>query len=158
MKISAKDEYGLRILLLIARQQGGDGLSIAQLSQAEGISEPYAAKIARMLRLAGFIQSQRGNKGGYVLSKSPEEIRISEVLGALDGKLFDESFCGNHAADNPFCTNSVDCSVRSMWRLVQTTVDQVLSNVTLADLIGKGQSSALRAALRMQPVISSEEA
>lgn len=137
----------------IARDEDGDGMSIAQLSQAEGISEPYVAKITRMLRLAGLVQSQRGKIGGYVLSREPEHIRISEVIAALDGKLYDEEFCDTHAGDNAFCTNSVDCSLRSLWRLVQTSLDQVLSNVTLADLIGAGKASGLVAALRMQSAI-----
>ena len=149
MKISAKDEYGLRLLLQIARQGGPDGLTIAQLSESEGISEPYVGKITRMLRLAGFVQSTRGKKGGYVLSKDPQDIKVAEVLHALDGKLYDADFCGSHSGEQPFCTNSVDCSIRSLWKLVQTTIDQVLANVTLADMIEGGKTSGLNAALRM---------
>ena len=149
MKISAKDEFGLRILLQIARHGQESGLTIAQLSEMEGISEPYVGKITRMLRLAGFVQSTRGKKGGYVLSKPPHEIQVAEVLHALDGKLFDQEFCGSHAGEMAFCTNSVDCSIRSLWKLVQTTIDQVLANVTVADLIEGGKASGLNASLRM---------
>jgi Rrf2 family protein len=149
MKISAKDEYGLRVLLSIARHGGEAGLSITKISEAEGISEPYVAKITRMLRMAGFIQSTRGKKGGYVLSKKPEEIIIAEILHALDGKLFDAEFCGSHTGEEAFCNNSIDCSVRSLWRLVQSTIDQVLANVTLADLLDSGSASGINAALRM---------
>ena len=152
MKISAKDEYGLRVLLSIARNGDGEGLSISKLSEAEGISEPYVGKITRMLRLSGFIQSTRGKKGGYVLSKKPDEIKISEILHALDGKLFDAEFCGSHSGEVTFCTNTNDCSVRSLWRLVQSTIDQVLANVTLADLLEGGQASGINAALRMQTI------
>jgi len=152
MKISAKDEYGLRVLLSIARHGGDEGLSITKLSEAEGISEPYVGKITRMLRLSGFIQSTRGKKGGYILSKKPDEIKISEILHALDGKLFDAEFCGSHSGDVTFCTNTNDCSVRSLWRLVQSTIDQVLANVTLADLLEGGQASGINAALRMQSI------
>lgn len=152
MKISAKDEYGLRVLLSIARNGGGEGMSISKLSEAEGISEPYVGKITRMLRLSGFIQSTRGKKGGYILSKKPDEIKISEILHALDGKLFDAEFCGSHSGEVTFCTNTNDCSVRSLWRLVQSTIDQVLANVTLADLLEGGQASGINAALRMQTI------
>ncbi len=152
MKISAKDEYGLRVLLSIARYGGDEGSNITKLSEAEGISEAYVAKITRMLRLAGFIKSNRGKKGGYVLSKRPKEIKIAEILHALDGKLFDAEFCGNHTGELSFCTNSTDCSVRSLWRLVQSTIDQVLANVTLADLLEGGPASGINAALRMQSI------
>ena len=149
MKISAKDEYGLRVLLRIAKHGGEHGLSIGQISEAEGLSEPYVGKITRMLRLSGFVQSTRGKKGGYVLSKPADEIQVAEVLHALDGKLFDSDFCQDHTGDTKFCTNSVDCSIRSLWRLVQVTIDQVLANVTVADLIEGGRASGLNAALRM---------
>lgn len=136
MKISAQDEYGLRILLRIGRSDSEDGLSIPQLSELEGLSASYVAKLTRTLRLAGLIQSTRGQKGGYVLSRRPEEIRINDVLAALGGVLFDDGFCEGHSGAFRICTNSVDCSVRSLWRVVQQAVDQVLNQVTLADLMG----------------------
>ncbi|HQU59205.1 MAG: Rrf2 family transcriptional regulator [Phaeodactylibacter sp.] len=135
MKISAQDEYGLRILLRIARSDSEDGLSIPQLSELEGLSASYVAKLTRTLRLASFIQSTRGQKGGYILSRPAEEIRINDVLVALGGALFDESFCEGHSGAFRICTNSVDCSVRSLWRVVQRAVDQVLNQVSLADLM-----------------------
>ena len=141
MKISAQDEYGLRILLRIARSESEEGLSIPQLSEAEGMSASYVAKLTRTLRLAGFIQSTPGQKGGYVLSRPPGEIRISEVLQALGGALFDEDFCNSHSGAFRICTNSVDCSVRSLWKIIQYAVDHVLDQITLRDLLGSEQSS-----------------
>ncbi len=135
MKISAKDEYGLRLLLRIARSDQPEGMSIPQLSEAEGLSASYVAKITRLLRMQGFIKSTRGHKGGYIMQRDPAEITVNETLRALDGALFDESFCGRHAGNNSFCTNSVDCSVRSLWHLVQLRLDDLLDNLTLADLI-----------------------
>ena len=143
MKISAKDEYGLRILLRIAQEGEEEGMSISRLSEAEGISEPYVAKITRMLRLNGFIQSTRGSRGGYVLMRNAAEIKVNDVLRALDGKLFDETFCGSHSGTQKFCTNSVDCSVRSLWKLVQHKVDEILDNITLQDLMNNSGSTAL---------------
>ena len=134
MKISAQDEYGLRILLRLAGAAPEEGLSIAQLSELEGLSNSYAAKLTRTLRLAGLIQSTRGQKGGYVLSKPADEITVKEALYALDGALYDASFCASHGGAVKFCTNSVDCSVRSLWKMVQLSVDQVLERITLQDL------------------------
>jgi Rrf2 family transcriptional regulator, iron-sulfur cluster assembly transcription factor len=136
MKISAQDEYGLRILLRIARADGEEGLSIPQISEQEGMSASYVGKLTRTLRMAGFIESNRGQKGGYVLAKSPAEINIGEALRSLGGALFDEGFCNKHAAGLNICTNSVDCSVRSLWRVVQQALDHLLSRVTLEDLMG----------------------
>lgn len=144
MKISAKDEYGLRILLRIAKEDPVEGVSIPQLSEAEGLSTAYVAKITRMLRLAGFIKSNRGHKGGYVLAKPASEISINHILKALDGALFDESFCGDHSGVQKFCINSVNCSVRSLWRMVQYTLDRLLDDIYLDDLLGsEGKSNNL---------------
>ena len=136
MKINKQDEYGLRILLRIARADSEVGLSIPQLSELEGMSQPYVGKIARMLRLAGFVESTRGQKGGYVLAQNPENIIIKEVISSLGGDLFTKNFCGQHTGEIKFCTNSVDCSVRSLWTILQYTVDKVLENISLKDLIG----------------------
>jgi Rrf2 family transcriptional regulator, iron-sulfur cluster assembly transcription factor len=141
MKISAQDEYGLRILLRIAREGGEEGLTIPQLSEAEGISEPYVGKMTRLLRMTGFIQSQKGSKGGYVLSRPAHQIKVSDVLHALGGPLFDGEFCDGHAGSFKFCTNSVDCSVRSLWKILQHAIDRVLDQVTLADLISTEENS-----------------
>ncbi len=136
MKINKQDEYGLRILLRIARGDSDLGLSIPQLSELEGMSQPYVGKITRMLRLAGFVESTRGQKGGYVLAQSPEQIIIKDVISSLGGDLFNKNFCGEHSGEIKFCTNSVDCSIRSLWTILQYTVDKVLENISLNDLIG----------------------
>jgi Rrf2 family protein len=141
MKISAQDEYGLRILIRIAEADQEEGLSISQISEMEGMSNSYVAKLTRTLRMEGFIQSTRGQKGGYVLSMPPEKIVVNEVLRSLGGALFDSSFCNNHSAGLKICTNSVDCSVRSLWRVAQQALDYVLSQVTLYDLLGSEKQS-----------------
>ncbi|MBL7727357.1 MAG: Rrf2 family transcriptional regulator, partial [Dinghuibacter sp.] len=142
MKITAQEEYGLRLLIRIARCADAEGMSIPQLSDAEGISSHYAAKLARQLRLAGFLNSTPGLKGGYILSRPATDININAVLKALGGALFESGFCENHNGQVRLCTNSVDCSARSLWKLVQLAVDQVLNNISLADLCG-GEDDAL---------------
>lgn len=135
MKITAQEEYGLRILIRIAGCSDTDGLSIPQLSEAEGLSSHYVAKFCRILRMADLINSTPGNKGGYILAKPAHEIIIKNVLDALGGKIFDSSFCGDHTGSMRFCTNSVDCSARSLWSIIQLTMDKLLTQITLADLI-----------------------
>lgn len=142
MKITAQEEYGLRLLLRIASCKDEEGMSIPQLSEAEGLTAPYVAKLARILRMKGFINSTPGNKGGYVLARSADEIVINHVLKALGGPLFDNAFCGSHSGNMKFCTNSVDCSSRSLWQMIQVTLDQLLDKVTLADLVNSEQNSS----------------
>ena len=141
MKITAQEEYGLRILLRIARCEDKNGMSIPQLSEAEGLTAAYVAKLTRKLRIEGYINSTPGNKGGYVLAKAPSDINMNQVLKTLGGPLFDKSFCGDYSGFLKFCTNSVDCSVRSLWQMVQFSVDQLLDRMTLSDLISSGVKS-----------------
>jgi len=141
MKINAIDEYGLRILIRIAKAEDTEGLSISQISDQEGLSGAYVAKITRTLKAGGLINSTRGHKGGYVLAQDPTLISVKMILQALGGTLYDPSFCSSHSGEKRFCTNSVDCSVRSLWRMVQATIDSMLSQITLFDLMGTEQSS-----------------
>jgi Rrf2 family protein len=141
VKITAQEEYGLRILLRIARCREAGGMSIPQLTEAEGLGSHYVAKLTRILRMEGFINSTPGYKGGYVLARPAKEIIINDVLKALGGALFDENFCGLHAGSLKLCINSVECSSRSLWQMVQVTVDRLLNQVTLDDLVNSEKKS-----------------
>ena len=141
MKITAQEEYGLRILIRIAGCRDEGGMSIPRLSEAEGLSSHYVAKLTRILRMEGFINSTPGYKGGYILATPAKKIIINEVLKALGGALFDKDFCGLHAGSLKLCINSVDCSSRSLWQMVQFTVDQLLDQVTLDDLVNSENKS-----------------
>jgi Rrf2 family protein len=144
MKITATEEYGIRILIRIASADKLIGLSIPQLSNAEGLTESHVAKICRTLRMSGFINSTPGNKGGYVLSKSPSEIIVNDVMKALGGSLFDQQFCDAHTALGKLCTNSVDCSTRSLWKMIQFTIDNLLNKLTLQDLLVREKEVELK--------------
>ncbi|MBX2887075.1 MAG: Rrf2 family transcriptional regulator [Ferruginibacter sp.] len=141
MKISSQEEYGLRVLLRIASCKDAEGISIPQLSEAEGLSSHYVAKLTRSLRLADIIKSTPGSKGGYLLARSASDIIIRDVLAELGGVMFDKGFCGRHNGIANLCTNSVNCSVRSLWRVVQVTVDRLLSKITLEDLLSSEKDS-----------------
>ena len=101
MKFSAQEEYGLRCLLRIARfYEMEKSLTIPEISRGEGITEHTTAKILRVLRLGGFLESERGHLGGYTLSRSPENIYVGNVLKVLGGKLYDDEFCKTHSYQN----------------------------------------------------------
>ena len=135
MKITAQVEYGLRIMVRISRCKDEKGLSIRQLSEAEGLSTNYVAKLTRVLRMKGLINSTRGYMGGYILAKPAATITINDTLKALGGSFFDKKFCDSHTGMLTLCTNSVDCSIRSLWSMMQVTLDKLLDKVTLADMV-----------------------
>jgi Rrf2 family protein len=136
MKFSAQEEYGLRLLIRIAKSDSPNGLTIPEISELEGLSTANVGKILRVLRLAGFIESARGQTGGYKIKKDPNEILIGDVLTSLGGKLYESNFCDTHAGVENICTNSIDCSIRSLWKTIQNMLDGVLSKFTLRDLLG----------------------
>lgn len=139
MKFSTQEEYGLRCMIRIGQATAPNGLTIPEISEKEGLSTANVAKILRVLRLGGFIESARGQTGGYKLTRPPEEIVIGEVLAVLGGRLFEAGFCEEHAGIETICTHTVDCSVRSLWRTVQSLLDSVLGKITLKDLLGNEQ-------------------
>lgn len=143
MKFSTQEEYGLRLLLRLGKNNSPNGLTIPELSELEGLTEANAAKILRILRLANFVDSSRGQTGGYKLSRQANEIFVGDILTALGGKLYESSFCELHAGVENICTNSIDCSIRSLWKTIQTMLDGVLKKITLQDLLGNEQQVEL---------------
>lgn len=139
MKYSAQEEYGLRCLLQIARLGKDGSLTIPEISKHEGLTPTHVAKLLMILRREGFITSTRGQAGGYTIARPPEEIVVGDVLEALGGKLYDEEFCEKHSGQLSICTHAVDCSVRSLWQMIQHSVDQVVGKLSVADLLDSGQ-------------------
>jgi len=140
MRFTANEEYGLRCLLRIGRQGPEGSLTIPEISRGEGMSAPYVAKLLRILRQGGYVQSARGKVGGYSLSRPAEQIFLGELLDLLGGRLFEPGFCDRHSGHGDVCTNTVDCSIRSLWRAIQSVVDQLLRRMSLRDLLCDEQS------------------
>ena len=86
MKFSSQEEYGLRCLLQLGRGGRGSSKTIAEISEAEGLSQAYVAKLLRILRISGFVDSVRGQEGGYTLARDAEELPLSEVLAGVGGR------------------------------------------------------------------------
>jgi Rrf2 family protein len=139
MKLSTQEEYGLRCLLQLGRHGDDASLTIAELSQREGISAPNVAKIMRVLRKAGLVKSTRGQAGGYTLARHADAISVGEVLASLGGRFFDASFCERHSGVGNLCMNNSDCSIRPVLRRLQDVVDQVLGQLTLKSLLRSEQ-------------------
>ena len=135
MKLSAQEEYGLRCMLRLASAGEEESLTIPEIGRAEALSIAYVAKLMRVLRQGKFVKSVRGQSGGYRLARPPEKIPVAEVLAWLGGRLFEPAFCDQFSGLKRICTHSIDCSIRSLWRAVQSAVDSVLAGITLKDLL-----------------------
>jgi Rrf2 family protein len=139
MKVSAQEEYGLRCILQIALHQKsgrGNPLTLGEIAREEGLTVPHVAKLIRTLRKAGLVRSVLGRAGGYSLSRTAEKICLAEVLSALGGgRLYDTSYCDRHAGDLKVCTHMVDCSIRSLWGVLEDLLERVLRRTMLSELI-----------------------
>lgn len=135
MKFSAQEEYGLRCMITIAREGDGVSLTIPEISQREGMTTSHVAKILAILRKAGFVDSTRGQLGGYTLAKKPNQIVIRDLLNALGGPIFDEDFCERYTGVLPQCAHETDCLIRPLWGNIQHVINEVVGKYTLEDLL-----------------------
>ena len=135
MKISAQEEYGLRCLVQLANLQGGENLTLPQIAEREGISTANAGKLMWLLNKAGFVQSTRGTKGGYFLSRPAADIRLSEIIKVLDEDVLDKH-CGSYTGVMDECVHNVDCGIRPVIVGLHEIVENALSQITLAQLVG----------------------
>jgi Rrf2 family protein len=134
MKITALEEYGLRCMLLLADSGSRMPLTITEVSAKEGLSIPYTGKLLMILKQAGLVKAVRGRKGGYTLSKPPEQMALREIFDALGEPFFGPHHCGRYTGDNDVCVHNEDCKVRAMWTTFERFISGILGNVTLADL------------------------
>ncbi len=149
MKLTSQEEYGLRCILSLARQEshadrsrtpGRAFATIGQIAEGEGLSVEYAAKLMGILARAGLVESVRGRNGGYMLARPPGEICVSEALAALGGKLYRPTeTCDRFSGELTFCVHSNTCSIRSLWSGLQLLIDYVLSRTTLQDLVATSE-------------------
>jgi Rrf2 family protein len=139
MKITSQEEYGLRCLLRLARNDKDRSLTIPEIAAAERLSVPYVGKLLSVLRQSGLIESVRGRAGGYRLAAPPAEISLGAVLRALGEPLFDEPiFCGRHpgteTADGK-CVHLGACTLRELWLTLEGWMRRALDRITLAELV-----------------------
>ena len=132
MKISTKEQYGLRAVAELAARYGDGPVSLGDVARAQDISLSYLEQIIPSLRDAGLIASKRGPKGGYELASSPDKVNVGDVLRALDGDIL-PVLCVRRADVRP-CERGDICAARTVWQKVHDRVVETLDQMTLADL------------------------
>jgi len=135
MQLLASEEYGLRCLLQVACSAGTTPTSIAGIAESEGLSPEYTAKLMRLLRLGGIVESVRGAGGGYRLSRPAAQITVWSALQALGGEFFSEDFCACHPGQRRRCVRADNCSIRALWQTLQSDAQATLEGISLQDLL-----------------------
>ncbi len=137
MRMSATEEYGLRCLLVLARQGTEGQMSVADIAEAEGISVPYASKLLAIMRQAGLVTAVRGRKGGFRIRREPSEIDLLEVITKLGGPLLDPDHCAKRTGQLEQCIHTDNCSVHDILGSLAGKIAGFLAGTTLNDLIEK---------------------
>ena len=123
-------------MLQLARAEAHrESLTLGQIAVLEGISVPNAGKLMWILNKAGLVQSQRGTKGGYRLSRPASDIHLNEVISVLDDERV-ETHCKSYTGILESCVHTGDCGIRPVIVELHQIVDNALSEITLSQLLG----------------------
>ncbi|KAB1157395.1 MULTISPECIES: RrF2 family transcriptional regulator [Tenacibaculum] len=134
--LSKKTKYGLKALTFIARQEKGNKVQIATISESENISHKFLESILLTLRKAGFLGAKKGKGGGYYMLKEASEIKMTDVIRTLEGPIAMLPCVSlNYYEKCDDCPDEDACSVHKLMIQVRDNTLQVLRNNTLADLV-----------------------
>ena len=130
MRITTKGCYGLRAMVELARSYGGPPVLMRTIAEKHSISRKYLHALLTSLRLSGVVRSVRGSGGGYILSRPPDRIMVSDVLRALEGSL---NFA-DCVSDANLCERSGACVSHMLWIELSSAIERHLERLSLADL------------------------
>ncbi len=131
MKISTKGRYALRLMLDLALHSSGSAIPLKEVAERQEISDKYLEQIVTQLSRAGLVRSVRGAGGGYLLTRTPEEYPVGEILRVLEGSLAPVS-CADGAG---CCARAGRCVTMEVWQEIRAAVAGVVDHMTLADLV-----------------------
>jgi Rrf2 family protein len=148
MMFSTKAEYGVRVMVELARRAGGEPVPLAEIAAHDGLPLAYLEHLVARLRKAGLVDSRRGSRGGYMLARPSSEITMAEVVEALEGSIAPIE-CISQAADGSIVcsresgraesgqagSRSNVCPTKLLWTRVRSSIVNTLRETTLADLL-----------------------
>ncbi len=131
IRLSRITDYGIVLMAHLAEQPAGTTHNAREAAEATQLPPPVVSKILKSLARSGLLVSHRGAKGGYSLSRPPEQISVVEMVGALEGPigLVD---CAMHPGA---CPQELGCTVREPWQRINRVVHDALSQIMLSDLV-----------------------
>lgn len=136
MKISTKGRYALRIMLDIAMHDDGKYIPLKDIAKRQNLTVKYLEQIISLLNKAGYLQSLRGNTGGYRLAKNLDEYIVGDILRVTEGDLAPVA-CLKKCGD--FCQREDICNTVSFWRGLDRVINEYVDSYTLKDLLKQAQ-------------------
>jgi Rrf2 family cysteine metabolism transcriptional repressor len=135
VKFTAREQYGLRAMVELARRYGDGPVSLGEVARVQGISQGYLEQVAAALRQAGLLISRRGATGGYVLAREPDAITVGDVIRVLEGDIVPMTCVTDADTCTPPCAREDHCATRDVWLTVQMQLEKTLNSTTLSDLV-----------------------
>ncbi|HEX9794643.1 MAG TPA: SUF system Fe-S cluster assembly regulator [Planctomycetota bacterium] len=133
LRMTRKADYGLVLLTRFAAEPAGAVHSARDLAEATGIPQPTVSKVLKTLARHDLLASQRGVRGGYRLGRPANEIRLDQVLAALEGPI---AMTECSPAATGACEHEPVCPARSSLQKVDRVVRDALQRMTLAEMAG----------------------
>jgi Rrf2 family cysteine metabolism transcriptional repressor len=146
MMFSTKAEYGIRVLVELARRDGDSPVSLSDIAEADGLPLAYLEHLMARLRKAGLVESRRGARGGYLLARPAGDITMAEVVEALEGSIAPIE-CITEGADGKLvCARESDpdhiCPTKLLWTRVRGSIVNTLQETRLSDLCQTSRSAS----------------
>lgn len=136
MKISTKGRYAVRVMLDLAMCDAGKSIKVKDIATRQGISEKYLEQIIAILLKAEYVISTRGAHGGYRLAKDPAEYTVGMIIRLTEGSIAPVT-CLEEGSET--CERCEECETLQVWQQVYEAVNNVVDNVTIADLVERRQ-------------------
>ncbi len=135
MRFSAKGEYGVLAVFELAQHAGESPLQAKTIAKNQHIPLRFLEQVLSGLRKTGLVESVRGAQGGYTLNRPPSEIRIGDVLEAIEGPITSSNrVSGNDNPDHPYEIETGHDILKPIWEEVRTAATGVLNSITIQDL------------------------
>lgn len=134
MRVSTRGDYASRALLSLALHPEAAPTSVREIAERTALPQPYLEQILLALKGAGLVRSKRGVGGGYVLARDPSEIRLAEIVRAVDGPITAGDFGEPHT--DGACDHEGQCVLLAIWSAAGSHMRGFLDSFTLADITG----------------------
>jgi Rrf2 family protein len=141
MKLSNKGRYGVRAVFDIAFHSRGNATQIKDISERQGIPPRFLEQIFQDLKRAGLVSSKRGPKGGYQLAQDADEIRIGDIVRAVEGPVMLQTPKGNKKVQGDPRSREV---TEALFAELSQKIEDCLDAVTIEDLCERGEEAGLR--------------
>jgi Rrf2 family transcriptional regulator, cysteine metabolism repressor len=139
MGFSQKTVYALRAIYELAKRYGQGAVSIPLIAEAQNVPPRFLENILLQLKQAGIVESLRGREGGYALARTPDLVKVGDVLRAIEGPMYPVSCLGDKAQET--CPMRQDCVFIPMWREAQEAMLAVYDGTSFEDLVARGRAS-----------------